>query len=211
MNAKTTQRLAMAKRMRRRERERTSRCRQRRRMPTGEVLLCKPTIAEAPAITELVNRFAKKGAMLPRALADVRERIRDFTICESDGRMIGCVALHVLWEDLGEIRSLAVVGHAQKQGVGTRLVEFCLREAQTLGIARVMTLTYAKAFFRKFGFREHPKQALPQKVWKDCVNCPRFPHCDETAMVLHLEIMASGGNIHPTVGKLGKANGATRK
>jgi len=211
MNAKTTQRLAIGKRIRRREREGTFHRRQRRRMAPGELLLCKPTIATAPAITDLVNRFAKKGAMLPRALADVRERIRDFTTCELNGRLIGCVALHILWEDLAEIRSLAVADQMQKRGVGGHLVEFCVREAKELGLARVMTLTYEKRFFKRFGFRECPKETLPQKVWKDCVNCPRFPHCDESAMVLHLETTPYGMRRRSSVKDLGKASGSLRE
>ena len=152
-----------------------------------EITLRKPTIGEAPAIAELVNRFAKQGLMLPRALVDVCERIRDFTICESNGRVIGCVAFHILWKDLGEIRSLAVTEHARRQRVGSRLVEYCLQEAQTLGITRVLTLTYECKFFGKLRFRKCSKETLPQKVWKDCINCPHFPNCNETAMLLHLK------------------------
>ena len=144
-------------------------------------------IADAAAIAGLINHFAAKRIMLPRAVADVWERIRDFTICEMKGRVIGCVALHVLWKDMGEIRSLAVTEHARRQRVGSRLVEYCLQEAQTLGITRVLTLTYECKFFGKLRFRKCSKETLPQKVWKDCINCPHFPNCNETAMLLHLE------------------------
>ena len=147
----------------------------------------KPVIADAPAITGLINHFAEKRIMLPRAVADVWERIRDFTICELKGRVIGCVALTVLWEDLVEIRSLAVIESAQKRGVGHKLVEACLRDARLLGIPRVLALTYEPDFFKRFGFRECPKETLPRKVWKDCIYCPFFPKCGETALVLDLE------------------------
>jgi amino-acid N-acetyltransferase len=149
----------------------------------------KPVIADAPAITGLINHFAEKRIMLPRAVADVWERIRDFTICELKGRVIGCVALHVLWEDMVEIRSLAVIESAQKRGVGHKLVEACLRDARLLGIPRVLALTYEPDFFKRFGFRECEKETLPRKVWKDCIYCPLFPKCGETALVLDLKTM----------------------
>ena len=149
----------------------------------------KPVIVDAPAIAGLINHFAKKRIMLPRAVADVWERIRDFTICELKGRVIGCVALHVLWEDMVEIRSLAVIESAQKRGVGHRLVEACLRDARMLGISRVLALTYEPDFFKRFGFRECEKETLPRKVWKDCIYCPLFPKCGETALVLDFETM----------------------
>ena len=147
----------------------------------------KPVIADASAIAGLINHFAKKRIMLPRAVADVWERIRDFTICELKGRVIGCVALHVLWEDMVEIRSLAVIESAQKRGVGHKLVEACLRDARLLGIPRVLALTYEPDFFKRFGFRECEKETLPRKVWKDCIYCPLFPNCNETALVLDLD------------------------
>lgn len=183
----------------------------RRCMASSGMALRKPTVAEAPAIAELVNRFAKKALMLPRAVADVRERIRDFTICECNGRVVGCVALHVLWEDLGEIRSLAVADPMQKHGVGSRLVEVCVREANELALARLMTLTYEKRFFKRLGFRECPKESLPQKVWKDCVNCPRFPTCDESAMVLGLKPAAHGSGRRSVGEDLGRVNGELRE
>lgn len=147
----------------------------------------KPVIADAAAIAGLINHFADKRIMLPRAVADVWERIRDFAVCESKGRVIGCVALHVLWEDMVEIRSLAVIEGAQRMGVGRRLVDICLQDARMLGIPRVLALTYKPDFFKQFGFRECPKETLPRKVWKDCIHCPLFPNCGETAMVLNLE------------------------
>ncbi len=147
----------------------------------------KPVITDVTAIVALINHFAEKRVMLPRAVVDVLERVRDFTICEMKGRIIGCVALHVLWEDTGEIRSLAVIESAQKKGIGRGLVDSCLRDASMLGIPRVLALTYEPEFFMRFGFQVCPKETLPRKIWKDCIYCPFFPKCDETAMVLHLE------------------------
>jgi len=99
---------------------------------------------------------------------------------------VGCCALAICWEDLAEIRSLAVDETARNQGLGANLVEAALSEAVTLGLFRVFTLTYRVHFFQRLGFVETPKDKLPQKVWADCLNCPKFPECDETAMLIEL-------------------------
>lgn len=148
--------------------------------------LQKPTVADVTHIAALINRFSEKGLLLPRSVNDVYERLRDFVVAKREDCLIGCAALHVVWGGLGEIRSLAVAKEARKAGAGRALVHFCLDEAMQLGIRQVFVLTYETAFFAKFGFREHPKEKLPQKVWKDCVHCPKFPNCDETAMLLDL-------------------------
>jgi amino-acid N-acetyltransferase len=146
----------------------------------------KATTADIKVIHKLVNEFARKGQMIPRALNDLYENIRDLSVCEDSGEIKGVCALHILWEDLAEIRSLAVRTDAQSAGIGRRLVSICLKEAKALGIARVFALTYQDAFFRKIGFREIDKSKLPQKIWGECLRCPKFPECDETAMILDL-------------------------
>jgi len=148
--------------------------------------LHKPTVTDVPHIAALVNRFSEKGLLLPRSVNDVYERLREFAVAKREECLIGCVALHVVWGGLGEIRSLVVAEEARKVGVGQALIESCLREAIELKIRRAFVLTYMTVFFAKFGFREYPKEKLPQKVWKDCVHCPKFPNCDETAMLLDL-------------------------
>ncbi len=147
----------------------------------------KATTADIKVIHKLVNEFAKKGQMIPRALNDLYENIRDLSVCEDAGEIKGVCALHILWEDLAEIRSLAVRTDAQSAGIGRRLVSICLKEAKALGIARVFALTYQDVFFRKIGFREIDKSKLPQKIWGECLRCPKFPECDETAMILDLK------------------------
>jgi amino-acid N-acetyltransferase len=146
----------------------------------------KPTIKDAPDIAALINTFSAKGVLLARSVNNIYEHLRDFVVAKRGDRLLGCAALQVVWDGLGEIRSLAVAEDARKAGAGRALVEFCLREAIQLGVRQVFVLTYQTDFFGKFGFREHPKEALPQKVWKDCVHCPKFPNCDETAMLLDL-------------------------
>ncbi|MBS3763961.1 MAG: N-acetyltransferase [Planctomycetes bacterium] len=146
----------------------------------------KANVNDPPAIAELVNHFAAQEKMLPRPLNDVYEALRDFFIWEENNEILGCAALHVTWEGLGEIRSLAVREEAQGLGIGKKLVNACLEEAPELGMNKVFVLTYLPDFFREFGFENYDKNNLPHKVWSDCLKCPKFPNCDEIAMILKL-------------------------
>lgn len=146
----------------------------------------KAKLSDVAQIHRLVNYFAEKGEMLPRPLSELYENVRDFFVAR-EGEVIACVALHVCWEDLGEIKALAVAEGNQDKGVGARLVRACLREARKLGIPTVFCLTYKPAFFERFGFRQVSVMELPRKVWGECQRCPKFPNCDETAMLLKLE------------------------
>ncbi len=147
----------------------------------------KARIADIRIVHRLINDFAKKGEMIPRSLNDLYENIRDIIVFEEDGEIRGVCALHILWEDLAEIRSLAVKKEAQRLGIGGSLVKTCLREAKNLGIERVFALTYHPDFFKRFGFVEIDKTRLPQKIWGECLRCPKFPECDETAVIKELK------------------------
>jgi len=149
-------------------------------------MIRKASLDDPAAIMGLVNVFAARELMLPRSLNDVYEQVRDFFVFEDGGRVVGCVALHVSWEGLGEVRSLAVCEEDQRKGIGTQLVQACLDEARALGMARVFVLTYVPEFFRRFGFGEYAKENLPHKIWNDCLKCPKFPNCDEIAMLVEL-------------------------
>ncbi|HID97404.1 MAG TPA: N-acetyltransferase [Thermodesulfobacteriaceae bacterium] len=150
-------------------------------------MIRKARISDIKAIHALLTHFAEKSLLLPRSLSELYGQLRDYTVIETpEGDIAGVAALNVCWDNLAEIRSLAVAGEYQKEGMGTRLVEHCLSEAVTLGIYRVFTLTYQPDFFRKLGFHQVDKSILPHKVWADCVKCPKFPDCDETAMLLEL-------------------------
>lgn len=138
------------------------------------------------AIHRLINEFAKKGEMIPRSLNDLYENIRDIFVCEEGGEIKGVCALHIMWEDLAEIRSLSVKPDSQGTGIGKRLVNTCVKEAYTLGTKRIFALTYHPDFFKKMGFSEIDKSELPQKIWGECLRCPKFPECDETAVILRL-------------------------
>jgi len=136
---------------------------------------------------QLINYFADKGEMLARSLSEIYENIRDYFVIRQGERVIACAALHVSWSDLSEIKSLAVAEDSQEQGIGAQLVEACLREAKELGIPTVFCLTYKPAFFKKLGFSQLDKMELPRKVWGECYRCPKFPDCDEVALIYHLE------------------------
>ncbi len=136
---------------------------------------------------KLINYFADKGEMLARPLSEIYENIRDYFVVREGARVIACAALHVNWSDLAEIKSVAVAEDSQRQGTGTRLIEACLRETKELDILTVFCLTYKPAFFERFGFSQVDKMELPQKVWSECYRCPKFPNCDEVALIYHLE------------------------
>lgn len=146
----------------------------------------KAKASDALRIQDLINTYAKEGLLLPRALGEIYDNIRDFFVYEEDGRIQGVCALHVCWEDLAELRSLAVQKESRGKGVGEALIKAALKEASELGIKRVFLLTYIPAYFKRFGFGIVPKEILPQKIWGDCLKCVKFPNCDEIAMMLSL-------------------------
>jgi len=149
-----------------------------------KILVRKALMRDAPAIHRLIKAYADQGVLLPVSLAEVYERLRDFYVCEMDGEIVGCGALRVVWEDLAEVRSLAVREDRLRRGVGRGIAAECIKDARALGIPRVFALTYQPEFFAKLGFRPISKDRLPHKIWLDCVMCPKFPNCDEQALVL---------------------------
>ncbi len=149
-------------------------------------IIRKAKLSDVKYIYRLILHFAKKGDLIPRPLAEIYEHLREFFIYEDKDLVAGVCALHILWEDLAEIRSLAVAEEYQRQGIGKDLVFACLKEAKDLGISRVFVLTNSPEFFKKLNFQEIPKQELPQKVWADCIRCSKFPECDEVALVKNL-------------------------
>lgn len=145
------------------------------------------TIHDVPAIQAIVNSHAELGKMLFKSLAALYEHLRDFAVYEEDGQILGCSALTIIWADLAEVRSLAVDADHTGRGIGRKLVEWTVDEARRLGIRKIMSLTYEQRFFEKLGFEVVQKEALPLKVWSDCVRCPKREGCDEIAMVRVLE------------------------
>lgn len=146
----------------------------------------KARMTDIKAIHNLLMTCAADGLLLPRPLVQLYGHLRDFYVVEAEGKLLGCSALSITWDSLAEIRSLAVDYNGRRKGCGRLLVEHCLAEARELAIGRVFALTYQEPFFAAMGFKEVEKDVLPQKVWLDCINCPKFPDCDEIAMLINL-------------------------
>lgn len=147
----------------------------------------KARLDDVPSIHRLVNGFAEKGELLHRSLNELYENLRDYYVVEDGGEVIACCALHINWKDLAEVKSLVVGETVQGQGLGGRLLKACLDEAREMGVPRVFALTYKAEFFEKNGFTRVDKSQLPQKIWTECVRCPKFPDCGEEALILSLE------------------------
>jgi amino-acid N-acetyltransferase len=156
-------------------------------------MIRKARVQDVKTIQKLIAEYARKGDMLPRSLSEIYENLRDYFVFIGDGnRVVGSAAIHIMWEDLAEVRSLAVREEWMGKGVGTKLVEACLSEALVLGITRVFALTYKPDFFERLGFRRVDKSELPQKIWTDCLKCSKFPDCDEIALLADFSGMRHG-------------------
>ena len=152
----------------------------------ADIKVDRARVSDAPSIHQMISHFADKGEMLPRALSEIYEDIRDYFVVRKGSQVIACAALHVNWVDLAEIRSLAVDEKEQHQSIGSLLAQACLGEAKELGIPRVFCLVRKPAFFERHGFKLIDKTELPQKVWVECYRCPKFPNCDEVALIRSL-------------------------
>jgi amino-acid N-acetyltransferase len=147
-------------------------------------MIRKATVRDVRSIHDLLKKYADTGDLLARAISELYDCLRDFNVCEAkDGRIIATCALHVCWDDLAEIRSLAVLEEYRGRGIGSRLLTAAVEDAKTLQVNRIFTLTYQENFFARHGFRVTDKSSLPQKIWADCVKCVKFPDCDEIAMI----------------------------
>ncbi len=149
-------------------------------------MIRKARIADVKAIQALINGYADSGQMLPRTLNELYEHLRDFSVYEDKGAIVGVCALHISWDGLAELRSLAVRQDSAGKGIGAGLVRQCLAEASDFGAERVFVLTYVAGFFKKLGFSDVDKKELPHKIWTDCLNCVKFPNCDESALIIKL-------------------------
>ena len=154
------------------------------KLPRGK--LRKAAVVDVPALHKLIMHYANMQQMLPCSLSRLYECVRDFFVYETGEGVVACAALHVVWEDFGELRSLAVEAAHQRRGIGRALVEACRDEAVKLRLPRVFCLTYVPEFFKSLGFRQVDKSTLPHKVWADCINCPQFPDCGEVPLVCEL-------------------------
>jgi len=149
-------------------------------------MIRKANIRDVKQVKELINSFAKQDLMLPRSLNELYENLRDFWVFYQDKKIVGCCALHISWDDLAEIKSLAVKKNMQKKGIGSQLITTCINEARQLGVKKIFVLTYKPEYFRKAGFRRIKHSSLPHKIWAECINCHKFPNCQEIALVKQL-------------------------
>ena len=155
-------------------------------MVDSELTVRKASMPDIHALLELINGYAATGIMLPRTEFEMSENIRDFTLVFDDGKLVGCGALHFYSPTSGEIRSLAVDPDAKSRGIGRAVVEALETEAIDYRLHSIFAFTYVTGFFQKLGFEEVERGALPLKAWKDCLRCPKFQSCDETAVIKYL-------------------------
>jgi amino-acid N-acetyltransferase len=143
------------------------------------------TLRDVKSIHRLIAEQAQSGHILARAMSELYSQVKDFIVSEDDGsgEIVGCGALQIVWEDLAEIRSLAVQTEYQGQGLGTALIEALLEESGQMGVSKVFVLTYRPELFQRLGFALMDKSLLPHKIWADCIRCTKFPECDEIALV----------------------------
>lgn len=147
----------------------------------------KANIGDVNQIYSLINFWAKKGKLLERSLNYIYEHIRDFWVYCDGKKIVGCCALHIIgWQNLAEVKSLAVAKTYLDRGIGRKLVRQCLSEAKQLGLENIFALTFVDGFFKKLGFKPIDKKDLPHKIWSDCINCILFPNCDEKAVIYRL-------------------------
>ncbi|CAN5753041.1 N-acetyltransferase [soil metagenome] len=161
-------------------------------------------VGDVPAMYELIRTFADRKLMIRRSLGELYESIREFLVAiddENQNRVVGCAALHVFWEDLAELKCLAVSEQAHGRGVGRRLVDSCWEAARELELTTVFTLTYVPEFFEKCSYQRIEKHELPHKIWNECVRCPLFPECHEIAL-----IRSVAGSLSPALVTLAEAN-----
>ena len=151
-------------------------------MQKEEITIRKARITDSNCIKKLVNSYAEESVMLPISINQIYEKLRNFSVIEKNGQVIGCGALKIVWKDLGEIRSVAIARSQKNKGYGRVLINELLAEAKSLDLKKVFVLTYVSGFFEKMGFEKISKSKLPHKVWIDCINCPKFPRCDEVAL-----------------------------
>jgi amino-acid N-acetyltransferase len=150
-------------------------------------MIRKAKLKDVKEIQRLIKLYSNQGGILPRSLSELYDHLRDFFVSIRNRKVVGICALHICWDDLAEIRSLAVQEEDQNKGIGAKLVKACLEESKNLGVRRVFALTYQPEFFEKMGFKKADKAVLPHKIWTDCLKCVKFPDCDEVALVKEID------------------------
>lgn len=140
-------------------------------------------VTDVKAIHALISFYADRKEMLPRPINDLYENIQELMVAEDKGKIVACCALHVSWEDLAEIKALAVHQQYQGKGIGTKIVTTQEERARVLGVNRVFALTFKPPFFKSLGYTIIKREELPHKIWGECVKCHLFPDCGETPLI----------------------------
>jgi amino-acid N-acetyltransferase len=152
-------------------------------------------VSDVPGIYQQIQVYADRGLMIRRSLAELYQAIREFYVAvDVDNQVVGCVALHVFWEDLSEIRCLAVAEHVHGLGIGRRLVDACWESARELEVKSIFALTTAAGFFERCGYQPIDKAELPHAIWSECVRCPSFPNCQEAALIRSVDRESASPN-----------------
>ena len=146
----------------------------------------KAELQDVPALFKLISRYVLKRILLPRPLTNLYEDVWEFTVAEENGKLLGCGALKFYNQELAEMRSLCVDEQLKSKGVGRKLTEALLDEAERYGLKTVFALTVVPAFFEKLGFQKAPRERFPVKVYEDCLGCPKYSCCDEVAVSYEL-------------------------
>ncbi|MDD5686697.1 MAG: N-acetyltransferase [Elusimicrobia bacterium] len=149
-------------------------------------MMRKAIISDAKEIQKLINFYAKNGEMLPRSISQIYEELQNFYVFAVNKKVIGCCELFITWEDLAEIKALAVSPNYKGKGYGKMLTKKCISTAKQLGIKKVFALTFKPGFFQKLGFKVVSKEVLPQKIWFECIKCHLFPDCNEVPVMKEL-------------------------
>ncbi|KGK99570.1 acetyltransferase [Methanococcoides methylutens] len=149
-------------------------------------MIRKAELKDVDAIKKIINYYASQDQMLPRSVSELYEAIRNFYVYKVEGEVVGCCGLQVLWVDLAEVLSFAILPEYRGKRIGTQLLDACLNDARELGVTKVFTLTYAPVFFEKNGFSRVDKSSLPHKIWSGCIKCHKFPDCDEIALSMDI-------------------------
>ncbi|MFN4245822.1 MAG: N-acetyltransferase [Brevinematia bacterium] len=140
-------------------------------------------IDDVEGIYNLIKPYVEKGNLLPRTHDDILDHIRNFIVAELDGEIIGCMAIKIYSKEMAEFRTLAIEEKFQGKGIGKMLVKEGMNIAKEIGIKRIFVLTRSEEFFKKLGFETVKKEIFPEKVWSDCILCPKLNSCDEIAML----------------------------
>jgi amino-acid N-acetyltransferase len=154
----------------------------------------KARLQDARNIFDLVNAHSHDGTLLRRSYAEICENVRDFTVAyrtienpENPGtfetEFLGCGALHLYGPHLAEVRSIVVREDRRGLGAGDAILEALIAEADEHEVVSVCLFTRIPDYFEHLGFRVAERDAMPDKIYKDCQTCPRLYACDEVAMV----------------------------